>query len=81
MKITIESTDRIVEILSHSNGRRDLVIPGRVWEGTTDTGIPVQVVVTRIACPLDQDQSQFAAELQECREPEQEQAFPLRMVL
>jgi len=31
MKLTIEHTDRIVEV----NG-----VPARVWEGVSDTGIP-----------------------------------------
>lgn len=72
MKITLESTTRIVEI----NG-----VPARLWEGETASGIKVQALITRIAAPADADQAQFKAELAEQRAPEQPQAFPLRMVI
>lgn len=58
MKITIESTDRITTI----NG-----VPARIWEGTTDSGIPVHCFITRIAMHQDLDASQFERELKECR--------------
>lgn len=73
MKITIESTTKIV----NANG-----IDCRVWEGTTERGIAVQVLVPRIAVLKDADTSQFEAELQEQRAPTAEvSAWPLRMVL
>lgn len=77
MKIVIESTTRLVDI--HGN-------PGRVWEGKTETGVPVMVVVTRIA--VDESAGPealeaFKLELLEQRAPTRaaEQVFPLRMVL
>ena len=44
MKITIESTAKIVTLKT-----RDGEIPARVWQGETDSGIPVQCFITRIA--------------------------------
>lgn len=79
MRITIESTTEIIN-LELPDGR---TIPGRVWEGTTESGIEVQAIVTRIAAngeiyKLDQ----FERELQEQRLPiARERAFPLRMIL
>jgi hypothetical protein len=73
MKITIESTTRIVEV----NG-----VPARVWEGTSEAGIPVAVMVTRIAVDKGADATQFDRELQEHKAPSPAaRAFPLRMVL
>lgn len=79
MKITIESTTRIVQIATESGSA---MVPCRVWEGETDSGIKVQVLVTRIAAAQSDDLSQFARELTECRAPSADvQAFPLRMII
>jgi hypothetical protein len=73
VKIQIESTDRIVKV----NG-----IEARVWEGETESGIPVIVCVTRIAVNADQECSEFERELLERRAPSADaNAFPLRMIL
>lgn len=73
MKMMIESTTAIVK----ANG-----IDCRVWEGVTERGIKVEVLVLRIAVQLRQDMSQFEAELTETRPPQFEAtAFPLRMIL
>lgn len=73
MKITIESTTKVVEL----NG-----VPARVWEGATESGIPVHCFITRVAVHKDQDCSQFERELQEQRAPSFEvEAIPLRMIL
>ena len=77
MRLHIDSTDRVVEIVGDG-----VSAPARMWEGTTDTGIPVICWVTRIAVKRDQDTSQFQAELAEQRPPSAETwAFPLRMIL
>ncbi len=78
MKITIESTDRIVT--ARLPGGMDEV-PARVWEGSTESGIPVQCLVTRICAPASENLEQFQKELQECRPPSAVQTFPLRMIL
>lgn len=44
MKITIESTAKIVEMVEHGHA-----IKARVWQGETDSGIPVQCFVVRVA--------------------------------
>lgn len=73
MTITIESTTKIV----HLNG-----VPARIWEGATDSGIPVHCYVTRLAVPNGQDTTAFDLELQEHRPPSAEiAAIPLRLVI
>lgn len=73
MKITIESTTKIVQ----ANG-----IPCRVWEGKSESGIEVQCLITRVAVPAGADCAQFQAELQEHAPPSAAvAAFPLRMIL
>jgi hypothetical protein len=65
MTITIESTTKIVDLETRDGGR----MPARIWEGTTASGIPVHVFVTRIAVHKDEDHTQFVAELQEHKPP------------
>lgn len=73
MKITIESTTKIVQM-----DGTDM----RVWEGRTESGIPVHCYIARIAVDKEFDQTQFVRELQEHAAPSPAiQAIPLRMVL
>jgi hypothetical protein len=73
MKIKLESTSQIVEL----NG-----IECRVWEGTTESGVPLTAFIPRVAVHRDHDPSQFERELTEQREPRAGVTFwPLRMVL
>jgi len=73
MKINLESTTKIVTL----NG-----VPARIWEGKTESGIPVHAYVTRIAVARDQDCSEFERELQEHRAPSVDvAAIPLRLLL
>lgn len=67
MKVTLENTDRIVEV--ERQGRAGESVPGRVWHGYTETGIPVVFVVTRVQVPAHCDQSAFQRELQETAAP------------
>jgi hypothetical protein len=82
MKITVESTTKIVDLFI--DGAK---IPARIWEGATDNGTPVHVFITRIAptvpLPLsDQIEREFGLELQECRPPSAViAAIPLRLIL
>lgn len=77
MKITIESTDKIITLVN--NGAE---MPARIWEGHTDSGIPVHCYVTRIACHENADRSQFECELQAQKKPSVEiRAIPLRLIL
>jgi hypothetical protein len=74
MKVTIESTMRVVTV----NG-----VPARVWEGSTEAGVAVTCLVTRIAVNKADDCSQFERELAEQREPSFDgvRAFPMRLIL
>lgn len=74
MKITIESTTRIVDI---GGG-----LQARVWEGRTESGTAVHLFVTRVAVSKDEPADvleRFERELTEQREPSV--AWPLRMIL
>ena len=73
MKLTIESTTKIVKLGE---------TPARIWEGHTDSGIPVHCYVTLVAVDNLQDCTQFEKELTEQRAPSPEvEAIPLRMIL
>ena len=77
MTITISNTETIVELVIG-----DQVVPARLWEGQTITGIPVHCFITRIAVRDNQDCSQFERELVEQRKPSVEvAAIPLRLIL
>ena len=73
MKITIESTTKVVTVND---------VPARIWEGHTESGIPVHCYVTRIAVHKDEDASQFEAELQSMRTPSTAvEGISLRLIL
>lgn len=73
MKITIESTSKLVTL----DG-----VPARVWQGKTETGIPVACFITRIAVDRAENCAEFERELTEHAAPRTDlQTFPLRMVL
>lgn len=74
MKITIENTTKVITF----NG-----IECRIWEGQTESGIPVHCYITRVAVHTSiTDQSQFERELKEQKTPSAEvAAIPLRMIL
>ncbi len=82
MKITIESTNRILQIKTDSGD-----VPARLWEGTTASGVKVECLITRIAARDNQDLSQFERELTEHRPPQYDQSawppqgIPLRLIL
>lgn len=76
MKVSAESTEKIVELTAHGP------IPARVWEAMTDGGVECFLFVTRVMVRKGQDLSQFEAELNEQRVPTAEiQAIPLRLIL
>ncbi len=76
MKISLESTTKIVSLNN---------IDARVWEGETDSGIPVHCYIIRIAVKEGRpapDYEQFERELKEQRKPSADvEAIPLRMIL
>jgi hypothetical protein len=77
MKINIESTDKTVTLVI--NGAE---VPARIWEGQTESGIPIHCYITRVAVHESLDCSQFERELTEHRKATPEiQAIPLRLIL
>lgn len=84
MKITIENTSKIV-ILVNGEGE----VQARVWQGQTDSGIPVQCFITRIAPEIpesdpkiDERTAEFERELKRVAKPRESlDAIPLRMIL
>lgn len=67
MKITIENTSKTVELVGH-DGR----VQARIWEGKTDSGIPVICYVTRIAVRDDAGDSARPVPARAGRMPEAE---------
>jgi len=84
MKITIESTKKIVQL--ELDGA---LIPARIWQGHTDSGIPVACFITRISPDVllsDPNHyeltAQFDRELIECVPPnDRVLAIPLKFIL
>jgi len=73
MKIKIENTEKIVDL----NG-----VQARVWEGKTDSGIPVHCFITLISPQTNENIEQFDKELKEQKAPSAEiSAIPARMLL
>lgn len=72
MKITIESTSKLVEL---QIGGGQALVPARVWEGTTEHGTPVFCFVTRIAPTIPEAEltgavlEEFAKDLLEQKTP------------
>lgn len=83
MKITIESTDKIVTL---KPGPLLEGVQARVWEGETESGVPVHVFITRLAVPNDkitpEIEDRFLKELVQTKLPSTEiEAYPLRMII
>jgi len=80
MKIIIQNTDKIVEL----DGEGFRGVPARIWEGETESGVPVTCFITRIV-PKTRDEAvnaQFAAELREVKTPTQyAEGIPSRMFI
>lgn len=79
MKITIESTSKIVTL---RHGRTGEDLQARVWEGVSEGGVYVQCFIPRIAAKDGQDLTQFERELSEQKKPSVEaEAIPLRFII
>lgn len=82
MKITIETTSKIVQLKT-----ADGTVPARIWEGKTERGTPVHCFVTRI-CPSipepvpEEIVSEFAKDLAEQAAPSAAvQGIPFRFFI
>ncbi len=81
MKVTIESTKKIVVLKQGPFGDG---IKARVWEGTSESGIKVICLVSRVSIPDDEQEKaeQFKKELIECKAPSVDvEAIPFRLIL
>ena len=84
MKITIESTSKIVSLIV---GGQE--VPARVWQGQTENGIPVQCFITRIAPEIPQTDprideltTEFERDLKRQADPRPTvEAIPLRFFI
>lgn len=78
MKLTLESTARIVELYGP-------VMRGRVWQGETEDGIPVVALIAYVVpelAPDDPRQEQFLLQLEECATPRpMAEAIDMRLIL
>jgi len=72
MRILLRQTSQITTL----NG-----VPARIWEGTTERGVPIACFITRVAVQKDADTEQFEAELREEEPPKPVTSWPLRMIL
>ncbi len=78
MKVTLISTEKVVTLRTDGGG----AVPARVWEGETESGIPVHAFITRMAVENTADTTEFEKELEEHAAPSPEvEAIPLRMIL
>jgi len=79
MKITIESTEKIVTLSDRTlNGS----MKARIWEGKTQSGIPVHCFIARIAAPATERLTEFENELQEhCAPSPDVAAYAARLIL
>lgn len=74
MNITLHSTDQLVDVYPDGHLRPgSRPVKARIWEGTTDTGIPVYAVIPRIAVPeselTPERERALAEQLKECKPP------------
>jgi hypothetical protein len=84
MKITLENTDKIVELIVNGTA-----VPARVWQGATEDGIPVQAFITRIAPEISKSHPEIdrltrAFDEQLRRQADMRpsvEAIPLRLIL
>lgn len=60
MRIILESTDKLTQL----NG-----VPARIWEGTTERGVPIFALITRVAVREDLDASELEAALSATHAP------------
>ncbi len=80
MTITIENTTRTVQV--HTS-LQWYGVQARIWEGRTESGIPVICAVISVAVADTERQVEFEKELTATRPPSTAAcvAFPMRMVL
>ena len=82
MKITIESTTRTVRIKENFQSPIAPSINCRIWEGVTEKGIRVQVLIPRITPSAKQDLRGYKEELLDHKEPSADaRELPCKIIL
>jgi hypothetical protein len=78
MKVTLESTDKVVELKTATG-----IVPARLWEGETAGGIRCHAFITRIAVHDSLAATEFEQDLSEQRPVSKElaQLYDSRLVL
>lgn len=84
MKVVLEATRKLVTLVVDGAD-----VPARVWQGQTESGIPVQAFITRIAPEIPRSDprhaeltAEFDRELVLCADPRPTvAAIPLRMII
>lgn len=78
MKLTLESTEKIVTIDAPGGS-----VPARVWQGKTSAGIDVICYITRVAVRTDADWTEFERDLRQAHGEmtDDVRAIPSRLVL
>jgi hypothetical protein len=84
MKITIESTSKIVDLVVDGHD-----VSARVWEGISEAGVPVICFITLITADValtdprvDELLAEFTRDLESVRAPTPAaQTIPLRLIL
>lgn len=84
MKITIEPTTKIVDVCIGETCTPDRhnSTKARIWQGTTGQGVPVTLLVLRVAADRADDNTELERELVEQVPPRAGvEAWPARFVL
>ena len=84
MKVMLENTSKIVRLVI---GGKE--VPARVWQGQTESGIPVQAFITRIAPEIpksdpriDELTSEFERDLIRVADPRPSvEGIPMRFIV
>jgi hypothetical protein len=77
MRVTLENTDKIVELIIDGHA-----VAARIWEGHTQNGIACHAYIIRIAVHENDNAEEFDRALQEQRRATPEiAALPTRLVL
>ncbi len=78
MKVTLESTDKIVQLRMPDGA----IVPARVWQGVTAGGVECHAFITRVAVRHGLNTTEFERDLQEHAPARAElAAIPTRLVI
>lgn len=81
MELIIRPTDKVVELVTENGS----VVPARIWQGKTSTGIPLHVYITRVAVDRTRPEHELAEFERALKETEPMRAdvrsIPLRLIL